>query len=158
MARPDEADSSPTNAATGNGSTEHAPVNRHIQAVTPLPWPWHREIGRGVSTCAQVAVLAVLNEQITTLNEAVVAHFRAHPDAEIVLSQPGLDRSLVPGGSPSSGTIRYTSVKARKNFAGTSPITRQSGKRKTVLARYVHNDRLLDALTGQAFTALKNLP
>jgi hypothetical protein len=41
---------------------------------------------------------------------------------------------------------RYAEAKSRKNCAGTSPITRQSGKKKTVLARYVHNDRLLDAL------------
>jgi len=49
---------------------------------------------------------------------------------------------------------RYTSAKARKNYAGTSPITRASGKKKLALARFVHNDRLLDALTGQAFAAL----
>ena len=41
---------------------------------------------------------------------------------------------------------RYASAKCRKNYAATSPITRQSGKKKTVLARYVHNDRLVDAL------------
>jgi Transposase IS116/IS110/IS902 family len=40
---------------------------------------------------------------------------------------------------------RYADAPARKNYAGTSPITRQSGKKKIVLARYVHNDRLLDA-------------
>jgi hypothetical protein len=38
---------------------------------------------------------------------------------------------------------RYADARARKNHAGTSPITRQSGKRKIVLARYVHNDRLV---------------
>ena len=53
---------------------------------------------------------------------------------------------------------RYADAKARKNYAGTSPITRQSGKQKFVLARYVHNDRLLDALGRQAFTALTASP
>ena len=42
---------------------------------------------------------------------------------------------------------RYADAKARKNYAGTSPITRPSGKKKIVLARYVHNDRLVDALS-----------
>lgn len=37
---------------------------------------------------------------------------------------------------------RYANAKARKNYAGTSPITRVSGKKKIVLARYVHNDWL----------------
>jgi transposase len=31
---------------------------------------------------------------------------------------------------------RYATAKARTNYAGTSPITRQSGEKKTVLARY----------------------
>ena len=51
---------------------------------------------------------------------------------------------------------RYGSAKARKNYAGTSPITRQSGKKKTVAARYVHNDRLLDALGRQAQAAISS--
>jgi Transposase IS116/IS110/IS902 family len=42
---------------------------------------------------------------------------------------------------------RYASAKARKNYAATSPITRASGKKKIVAARFVHNDRLIDALT-----------
>jgi len=37
-------------------------------------------------------------------------------------------------------------------------ITRQSGKRKYVQARYVHNDRLADALGRQAFAALRGSP
>ena len=53
---------------------------------------------------------------------------------------------------------RYADAKARKNYAGTSPITRQSGKKKTVLARHVHNNRLVDALGQQAFSALNASP
>jgi hypothetical protein len=46
---------------------------------------------------------------------------------------------------------RYATAKARKNYAATSPTTRQSGKNTYALARYVHNDRLRDALGRQAF-------
>jgi hypothetical protein len=53
---------------------------------------------------------------------------------------------------------RYPDAKARKNYAGTSPITRASGKKKTALARFVHNDRLIDALMAQAFTTLRLSP
>ena len=53
---------------------------------------------------------------------------------------------------------RYLTGKARRNFAGTSPITRASGKKSAVSRRYVHNDRLLDALTRQAFTAIRVSP
>ena len=94
------------------------------------------------------------------MEEQVEAHFGQHPDAEIYLSQPGLGvvlgaRVLAEFGDD---TTRYADAKARKNYAGTSPITRQSGKKKTVLARYVHNDRLLDALNRQAFAALRASP
>lgn len=53
---------------------------------------------------------------------------------------------------------RYACAKARKNYAGTSPITKASGKKKVVLARFIHNDRLVDALLAQAFTALRCSP
>ena len=52
-------------------------------------------------------------------------------------------------------TDRYATVRSRKNYAATSPITRQSGKRKFVLARYARNNRLADALHQQAFSALR---
>jgi hypothetical protein len=53
---------------------------------------------------------------------------------------------------------RYAHGKARKNYAATSPITRASGKKKVVAAQYIHNDRLIDALTAQAFAALNASP
>lgn len=53
---------------------------------------------------------------------------------------------------------RYATAKACKNYAGTSPITRASGKKKVALARFVHNDRLIDALLTQAFSALNRSP
>ena len=109
---------------------------------------------------AQVAILTVLNTEIKTMEEQVEAHFGKHPDAEIYLSQPGLGvvlgaRVLAEFGDDKD---RYADARARKNYAGTSPITRQSGKRKFVLARYVHNDRLVDALGLQAFAALRASP
>jgi transposase len=86
--------------------------------------------------------------------------FGRHPDAEIYLSQPGL--GIVTGARVlaefGDDPRRYPDPKSRKNYAGTSPITRQSGKKKTVLARYVHNDRLIDALRCQAFSALRGSP
>jgi len=46
---------------------------------------------------------------------------------------------------------RYADSKARKNYAGTAPITSASGKRLTVLARFVRNRRLTDPLVWWAF-------
>jgi transposase len=108
------------------------------------------------TTRAAVAVLTTLREQVKALQGQVDAHFGPHPDAEIILSQPGLGQILGArvlaefGDDPD----RYADAKCRKNYAGTSPITRASGKKKSVLARFVHNDRLIDALMTQAFSAL----
>jgi transposase len=109
---------------------------------------------------AQVAILTVLNTETATMQEQVDAHFGPHPDADIYLSQPGL--SIVLGARVlaefGDDNRRYADARARRNYAGTSPITRQSGKKKTVHARHVHNDRLVDALGLQAFAALRASP
>jgi hypothetical protein len=53
---------------------------------------------------------------------------------------------------------RYASAKCRKNYAGTSPITRASGTKRVVLARYARNQRLADAIYMWAFAALTASP
>jgi Transposase/Transposase IS116/IS110/IS902 family len=107
-----------------------------------------------------VAVITVLNSEIATLQGQVEAHFGRHPDAEIYRSQPGLGQILGARvlGEFGDDPLRYHDARARKNYAGTSPITRASGKKKVVLARYARNDRLGDALHQQAFSALTASP
>jgi hypothetical protein len=85
---------------------------------------------------------------------------RGHPDAAIYLSQPGIGEILGARQLGESGDDphRYASAKARKNYAATSPVTRQSGKKKIVLARFIRNDRLADALHRQAQSALRASP
>ena len=112
------------------------------------------------SVRALVAVLVTLGTQVKTLQGQVEASFGAHPAAEIICSQPGLGTILGARVLAEFGDDphRYASAKARKNYAGTSPITRASGKKKIALARFVHNDRLIDALMAQAFCALTASP
>jgi transposase len=112
------------------------------------------------ATTAHARVLIALNEQIAEMEGQVKAHFLAHPDAEIYLSMPGIAeitgaRVLAEFGDDPT---RYASAKARKNYAGTSPVTRASGKSHSVQARYVRNNRLADALQTQAFSALRASP
>jgi transposase len=107
-----------------------------------------------------IAVITTLNEQVRTLQGQVEDHFGRHPDAEIYRSQPGMGAILGARvlGEFGDDPHRYADAKARKNYAATSPITRASGKKKIVLARFIHNDRLIDALMAQAFSALKASP
>jgi len=107
-----------------------------------------------------VAVLVTLNEQVRFLEAQVKEHFGRHPDAEIYQSQPGMAAVLGARVLAEFGDdpYRYESAKARKNYAGTSPITRASGKKKVVAARFVRNNRLIDALMAWAFTSMLASP
>ena len=114
----------------------------------------------GATVRALAAMISTSNEQIRALEGQVEACFGQHPDAEIILSQPGLGpilgaRVLAEFGDDPT---RYKGARARKNYAGTSPITRASGKKKVVLARYVRNKRLTNALHLQAFSAMNGSP
>ena len=106
------------------------------------------------------AVIAALNTQISVMEAQVVAHFGRHPDAECYRSQPGLGLVLAARvlGEFGDDPGRYAGARCRKNYAGTSPITQASGKRRVVLARYARNRRLADALHQQAFCALTASP
>ena len=107
-----------------------------------------------------IAVITVLNEQVKTLQGQVEADFGRHPDAEIYRSQPGMGAVLGARVLAEFGDDphRYADGKARRNYAATSPLTRASGKKKVVAARFIHNDRLVDALNAQAFSALNASP
>ena len=109
---------------------------------------------------ALLAVIAALNEQVKTLQGQVEEHFGRHPDAEIYRSQPGMGAVLGARVLAEFGDDphRYADGKARRNYAGTSPVTRASGKKKVVTARFVHNDRLVDALNAWAFSSLNASP
>ena len=114
----------------------------------------------GISVGSLVAVITTMVAQTAALEGEVARCFGQHPDAEIITSQPGLGvvlgaRVLAEFGDDKD---RYADAKARRNYAGTSPITKTSGKQRVVLARYVRNRRLADALHQQAFAALTASP
>ena len=114
----------------------------------------------GASVRSLVAVITTMATQVQTLEAEVERCFGRHPDAEIITSQPGLGvvlgaRVLAEFGDD---TDRFVDARARRNYAGTSPITKASGTRRVVLARYARNKRLADALHQQAFAALTASP
>jgi hypothetical protein len=114
----------------------------------------------GAATRALISVIGELTTQIAALETDLADHFDQHPDAEIIRSLPGLGMTLGArvlaefGDDPN----RYDSAKSRKNYAGTSPITRASGTRQVVLARFARNKRLADACYLWAFAALGASP
>ena len=114
----------------------------------------------GASTRAAVAVLATMNEQLSALEAEIAEHLDEHPDAGIYRSLPGL--GVVLGarvlGEFGDDPDRYTSAKARKNYAGTPPVTHQSGKLRLVTARTARNQRLADSCYRWAFCSLHASP
>jgi transposase len=110
----------------------------------------------GVITSSLVRLIAGLNDQIAGLEQDLHEAFEQHPDAEIILSQPGLGSTLGARvlGEFGDDPTRYADARARRNYAGTSPITKASGTRRVVLARFARNERLSDACHLWAFTSL----
>jgi hypothetical protein len=112
------------------------------------------------TTSAAVGIIAELNRQISKLEQTLADRFEQHPDADIYRSLPGLGVIL---GARALGEFgddpdRYANPKSRKNYAGTSPLTIASGKKRAVLARYVRNRRLYDAIDQWAFCAISTSP
>ena len=114
----------------------------------------------GVSVVSLAGVIEGVIANIKQLEKEMDPWLQRHPDAEIYLSQPGLGivlsaRALAEFGDDPN---RFHDGRARKNYAGTSPITRASGRSKVVKARFIHNDWLVDTCQLWAFAALSASP
>ncbi|MEW2438863.1 IS110 family transposase [Streptomyces caniferus] len=110
-----------------------------------------------------LALLVQLDAACTAaddLAEAVEEAFPQHPDAEIILSFPGLGVQLGARVLAEIGDDRQRFADARglKAYAGSSPITRASGKKSSITRRWVKNDRLNHAGYLWAFSAITASP
>lgn len=94
------------------------------------------------------------------LAQAVEEAFPQHPDAEIILSFPGLGVQLGARVLAEIGDDRgrFADARGLNAYAGSSPITRASGKKSSITRRWVKNDRLNHAGYLWAFSALRASP
>jgi transposase len=118
------------------------------------------EQAMGRQTLALLAQLDAACTAADDLERAVTDSFNQHPDAEIITSFPGLGlltgaRVLAEIGDDRS---RFQDAKGLKAYAGAAPITRASGKTKTVTRRHIKNNRLNAAGYTWAFSALTASP
>ena len=86
----------------------------------------------GATTRAAVGIITELNRQIVQLEATLTTNFEQHPDADIYHSLPGFGVVL---GARALGEFgdapnRYATGKSRRNYAGTSPLTIASGKKR----------------------------
>jgi transposase len=100
-------------------------------------------------------VLDAICGSVDQLAAALVETFAQHPDYEIITSFPGL--------ADISGAIvlaeigddrdRFCDDRALQAFAGSAPVTRASGKSRTVTRRRTKNNRLAGIGYSWAFSA-----
>lgn len=106
-------------------------------------------------TLAMLGVLDAICDSVDQLAGALVEAFAQHPDYGVITSFPGL--------ADISGAIvlaeigddrdRFTDDRALQAFAGSAPVTRASGKSRTVTRRRTKNNRLAGIGYSWAFTA-----
>jgi hypothetical protein len=129
---------------------------RSPQLTTPPPISQ----AYGVVAQATIGLLASLNQQIAALEQTLGEGFNKHPDAKTIRSLPGLGMVLGARvlGEFGDDQTRFPTAKSRKNYAGSAPITKASGRSLVVLARHARNRRLADALEQWAFCSLTQSP
>jgi Transposase/Transposase IS116/IS110/IS902 family len=114
----------------------------------------------GHSTRTAVTIIAAFNTEIARLEQQLELLLQQHPAAPLIRSIPGLgtltgSRTL---GEFGDDPTRYTNARCRKNYAGTSPITRASGRHHVVVGRFARNRRLADACDRWAFCSITASP
>jgi hypothetical protein len=118
------------------------------------------ELAYGTIAGAHVAMIRAFSKEIAELEAALASDFEQHPDAKIIRSLPGLGMVLGARvlGEFGDAPNRYADAKSRRNYAGTSPVTKASGKFRVVLARNSRNKHLADAADQWAFCSLRRSP
>jgi predicted RNA-binding protein with PUA domain len=118
------------------------------------------EAAYGHVTSSTVRIITAANQEVAELEAALTANFEQHPDAKVIHSLPGMGMVLGARvlGEFGDDPNRYRDGKSRRNYAGTSPITKASGRSRVVLARFGRNRRLAAALDQWAFCSLTKSP
>jgi transposase len=97
---------------------------------------------------ALVDQLELLDKQVKQYRAAIEERFEQHPDRDIFGSLPGAGRKIAPRLLGEIGTIRqrFSAAGALQAYAGTAPLTKQSGKSRHVMFRQACNKHLRAAV------------
>ena len=108
-----------------------------------------------VETLALLGVLDVACASVDQLAAALVEAFSQHLDHEIITSFPGLGdiSGAIVLAEIGDDRSRFRDDRALQAFAGSAPVTRASGKSRTVTRRRTKNNRLAAVGYSWAFTA-----
>ena len=116
--------------------------------------------GKSFSALAFTQVLQLLNTQLAEYDDAIAAATAEHPDALIFASFPGIGPVLTAVLLAEIGEdrARFPQPEVLLAEAGLAPVTRSSGRSRSVRFRYAANSRLREATMWWAFNSIKMSP
>jgi transposase len=116
--------------------------------------------GKSFSAQTFTRLLQLLNSQLAEFDDAIAAAVADHPDAPIFASFPGV-------GPITTAVLLAEIGEDRRRFphdgvllaeAGLAPVTRASGRSRSVRFRYAANSRLREAAMWWAYNSMKESP
>lgn len=121
----------------------------HAKLSKPQPAP-----SASVARAFPLAVKSLLRqlqsilEEMEALEQETRENYRDHPNKDLIESLPGVAQTLGPVIAAEVGTdiARFADLKTLKAFAGSSPVTEQSGKFRAIHFRRACNNHLRRAL------------
>jgi len=116
--------------------------------------------GKSFSAQSFTRLLQLLNSQLADYDDAIAAAVAEHPDAAIFASFPGVG-SVLTGvllAEIGEDRARFPEAAALLAEAGLAPVTRSSGRSRSVRFRYAANTHLREATMWWAFNSLKTSP
>jgi transposase len=113
--------------------------------------------GKAFSAMLFVDQLELLNTQIRAITKRVRERLVTHPDAEIFLSFPGMGEvtAAILLAEMGEDRGRFPTADVLLAETGTAPVTRSSGRSRTVRFRYAANKRMRHAIDWWAFVAVR---
>jgi transposase len=116
--------------------------------------------GKSFSAQSFTRLLQLLNTQLGEYDDAIAAAIAEHPDTAIFTSFPGVGPVLTAILLAEIGEdrARFPTPAVLLAEAGLAPVTRASGRSRSVRFRYAANTRLREATMWWAFNSLKTSP
>jgi len=121
--------------------------------IAPIGKPGKlEEHAKGELACALARIMGTLQEEIAQLTSRIEDEVMRHEDGALIMSLPRTGRLNAAQILTELGDVRERLVDAEQLAAeaGVAPVTRQSGKSRTVLFRWACNHRLRRAVTKWA--------
>jgi transposase len=113
--------------------------------------------GKSFSAQAFARLLQLLNTQLAEYDDAIAAAVAEHPDTPIFASFPGIGPTITAVLLAEIGEDRgrYPSHDVLLAEAGLAPVTRASGRSRSVRFRYAANTHLREATMWWAYNSIK---